>query len=233
MPRSLTHTLLPLGPSTQPDRLAIALCLLGVVFMVLVLLPWIQPSWRVISQHQSTEDGGAAIIGSPSHCITGKVIQSVTNSSVDQLSAVDSAKSGEFTELDGSIERAIVELKNEPGLINKLKRQLEVELITKLSDRAWPESSGRSPHRRRTFTKVTLPEQQRLIVEALQQMTPEGLAELVQDLVQDDRTESALAVLSVLEGNRTARVLVLVAASQPQLAASLTKQLRDAETQQR
>lgn len=232
MPRSLTHTLRTLGPSTQPDKLTIGLFLLGVVFAVLVLLPWIQPSWRLISRHHSSENGGTAMTGGLSHHTTRKVIQSVAHSGVDERERADSTESGEFTELDGSIERAIFEFKNEPGLINRLKRQLEADLITKLSDRAWPPSSINSQPYRRTFTKVTSPQRQRLIAEAFEQMTPEGLAELVQDLVQDDRTASALAVLSVLEGNRKARVLALVAESQPQMAASLTKQLRDAEVPQ-
>ena len=66
------------------------------------------------------------------------------------------------------------------------------------------------------------------MVEAYQQMTPEGLAEVVQDLARDDRTESAVSVMSVLEDRKAARVLALVAEPQPTLAASLTEQLRGA-----
>ena len=108
-----------------------------------------------------------------------------------------------------------------------MQLQIEAELFDQLDTRLLTEDSLRAKRQRQQMNAASQKEKRRLMVDAYRSMSPEGLAEVVQDLAKEEKTQSAVTVLSVLEDRKAARVLALVAEPQPDLAASLTEKLKD------
>ncbi len=204
------------------------------VFAVLFLFPWMKANLEFSPQFhinggsgELASDDGAVVNGESSASKPKKTIETIAKSELEEELAIAAARKLELQAREQGLAVTQTQIKYEQVSIDKLKRQIEEQLVEKLSDRALSDGSLKSKRRLQAIAKATPEEKHRLMVEAYQQMTPEGLAEVVQDLAKEDRTESALSVLSVLEDRKAARVLALVADPQPSLAASLTEQLRD------
>ncbi len=205
------------------------------IFAVLVLFPWmksnleISPAFRIEGgSGELAADKGTVADGAASEKVASKASADSTKSELEEQLAAAAERSRMILERERSLERTFSDIRSERGLIDNVKQQIESQLIDKLSERALSDGSMKSKRRLQDIAKASPNERRRLMVEAYQQMTPEGLAEVVQDLARDDRTESAVSVMSVLEDRKAARVLALVAEPQPTLAASLTEQLRGA-----
>lgn len=204
------------------------------VFAIFFLFPWMKTNLEFSPQFRI--DGGSGELavtessaagGSNPDQSTKKAIESFSKGELEEQLAMAAARKLELAARERRLDATTQEIKEEQVSTDKLKRQIDELLIEKFSNRVLADGSMRSQRRLQTMSKASPEERHRLMVEAYQQMTPEGLAAVVQDLAKEDRTDGALSVLSVLEDRKAARVLALVAEPQPSLAASLTEQLRD------
>ena len=69
--------------------------------------------------------------------------------------------------------------------------------------------------------------QRQVLTEVYNRMSVDGVAAVVDDLVESGRIDSATTVLSVLEDRSAARVLAIVAGPRPDAAAMITARLQD------
>lgn len=201
------------------------------VFAMFILFPWMKQNLEFSPQFHI--DGGSGELASDGgKNDNGSTKAAASRPTVSQeelqaeLDAIESRKEA-LRSKERLLATTQTQIEEQRGFIDGIKAEVESQLLDTLNEQSLSDGTQRAKRRLQAIAKASPEERRRLMFEAYQQMSPEGLAQVVQDLAKERRTDSAVSVLSILEDRKAARVLALVAEPQPALAASLTTQLRD------
>jgi len=209
--------------------------LVGAAFMAAMLIgfPWMKRTFELPADWQLTGGSGTFDVDSKAR---GRGVGQDNgdarpgpegNSELRELIEAQNRRRADLVQREAQIDRTWNDIQDSQASITRLQLQIEAELFDQLDTRLLTEDSLRAKRQRQQMNAASQKEKRRLMVDAYRSMSPEGLAEVVQDLAKEEKTQSAVTVLSVLEDRKAARVLALVAEPQPDLAASLTEKLKD------
>lgn len=204
----------------------------GAMAATFIGFPWVKRTFEMPPNWQVTGGTGQLKVdsrpGKATRTSTStEVVPDETDVDLKAALAVQESRRLELARREAELARTWGHIQNSQADIVRIQMQIESELFDQLDSRLLTEDSLRAKRQREQISQASDGEKRRLMVDAYRSMTPEGLAEVVQDLAKEQKTHSAVTVLSVLEDRKAAKVLSLVAEPQPRLAAALTEKLKD------